>query len=100
MVDTIMGHLPLLGEDHAVLQDHVLNLIGGRQHLLVVLLGICLNPINLGSMSSPLMFSIVDLEEIGLGLSKSPISISLTRDSNFNILGRKQRAIVVPCQIT
>ena len=88
-VNMIMGCLPLLGEDHIVLQDCILNLIGGQQHLLVVLLGIHLDPTNLGSMSSPLMFSIVNLEEIGLGLSKSPTSVSLTWDSNFNILGRK-----------
>ena len=30
---------------------------------------------------------------------KGLMSISLTQDSNFNILGRKQSAIAVPCQI-
>ena len=62
MVDPIMGHFPLLGEDDVVLLDCVLNSIGSGQDLLMVLFSVCLDPMDLGPMGSPLLFSTVYLE--------------------------------------
>ena len=66
MIDPVMHHLPLLGKDDVVLLDGVLDHVGGGQHLLSVLLGICLNPMDLGSMGSPFHLCIVHLQEIEL----------------------------------
>ena len=63
MVDLVMGHLPFLGEDHIVLLNCILDPVGSGQYLLPVLLGIRLNTTDLGSMGSPLLFSIVHLNE-------------------------------------
>ena len=62
----LMHCLPLLGEDYVVLLDGVLNDVGCGQHLLSVLLGIRLDPLDLGSMGSPLHLSIIHLQEIEL----------------------------------
>ena len=61
-INPIMHCLPLLGEDHVVLVDHILDSIGGSQHLLPVLLSIHLDPTDLGPMGSPLLFSIIHLK--------------------------------------
>ena len=56
MINALVHHLPLLRKDH----------VGRGQDLLLVFLGICLDLTDLGSMGSPLMFSIVHLKEIEL----------------------------------
>ena len=61
MIDMVMCHLPFLGEDDVVLLDGILDYIGGRQHLLSMLLGIGLNMTNLCHMGSPLHLSIIHL---------------------------------------
>ena len=61
MVDMAMCFFPLLGEDDVVLLNGILDYIGGRQHLLSMLLGIGLNTTNLCHMGSPLHLSIVHL---------------------------------------
>ena len=98
-VDPIVCRLPLTGEDAIVFHYCLFNPVHGRQSLHMIFLGICFDLADLGSMSSPLTFRIVHLEGNGLGLSKSPTSVSLTRDSSFNVLGRRQRVIAVLCQI-
>ena len=63
MVNVIMGCLPLLNEDHIVLLNRILNPIGSGQDFLTILLGIRLDPMDLGSMGSPLLLSIVHLDK-------------------------------------
>ena len=58
-----MGRLPLLSEDLVVLQNCLLNLVGGRQDFLSVLLGVCLNPPDLSAMGPPLNFCVINLWE-------------------------------------
>ena len=78
MVDPVMGCLPLFGGDHVVLLDGVLNNIGSGKHLLSVLLGVCLDPTDLGSMGSPLYLSIIHLQEIKVSrLSRSLLPLLL-----------------------
>ena len=66
MVDPVMGCLPLFGGDHVVLLDGVLNNVGSGQHLLSVLLGVHLDPTDLGSMGSPFYLCIIHLQEMEL----------------------------------
>ena len=61
MVDTVMNPLPLLGEDHVILLDGVLDHVGHRQDLLMMLLGVSLDTMDLCCMGSPLYLSIVQL---------------------------------------
>ena len=98
-IDAIMCCLPLLGANHVVLLDHVLDPIGRGQDLLMVLLGICLDTTDLGSMSSPFCFSIIHLKRSVRRAIKSLLVTLLTWDSSFIILGRKRKAMAVPCQI-
>ena len=65
-IDPILDLLPLLGKDPIVLQDSLLNLVGGNQDLLTALLGVCFNSPDLSAVSSPLPLSIVHLWEKGL----------------------------------
>ena len=65
MVDPVMRHLPLLGKDDVVLLDSMLDYVGHCQHLLTVLLSICLNPMDLGCVGSPFHLSIIHLQEKG-----------------------------------
>ena len=58
-----MSHLPLLGEDAVVQQYRLFDPIGGTQNLLTILLGICLNPPDLGTVHPPLNFCIIHLWE-------------------------------------
>ena len=70
--------LPLLGEDYIVLLDSILDDISGGQHLLSILLGICLDPSDLGSVGSPLHLGIVHLQEIRVSrLSRSLLPLLL-----------------------
>ena len=70
--------LPLLGEDHIVLLYGVLDDVGRSQHLLLVLLGISLDPTDLGSMSSPFHLGIVHLQEMKVSrLSRSLLPLLL-----------------------
>ena len=62
-VNTVMCCLPFLREDQIVLQDCVFDPIHGQQHLLAVLLSVCLNLTDLGPMGSPPLPSIIDLKE-------------------------------------
>ena len=97
-IDAIMCCLPLLGANHVVLLDHVLDPIGRGQDLLTVLLGICLDTTDLGSMSSPFCFSIIHLKRRSVRRAiKSLLVTLLTWDSSFIILGRKRKAMAVPC---
>ena len=66
MVDPVMGHLPLFGEDHVVLLNGVLDHIGHGQHFLLILLGIRFNPTDLGSVGSPFHLCVVHLQETEL----------------------------------
>ena len=61
-----MHCLPLLSENHVVPLNCVLDPVGSGQYLLPILLGIRLNPTDLGPMGSPLPFSIVHLEKRGM----------------------------------
>ena len=99
-INPMVSLLPLVGEDSVVLQDRLGNLVCSCQGLLTTPFGVCLNPVDLHPMSVPLPLSIINLKEKGsVGLSRSLTSVSLTLDSNFKILGRKQRAMVVLCWI-
>ena len=78
MVDSLMGHLPLLGEDHIVLLDGILNHVGCGQHLLSILLSVRLDLTDLGSMGSPFYLGIVHLQEIRVSrLSRSLLPLLL-----------------------
>ena len=57
----VMCHLLLLGEDDVVLLDSVLDYIGHRQRLLLMLLSIGLDTTDLCHMGSPFHLSIVHL---------------------------------------
>ena len=93
----IVCRLPLFGEDTVVPHYCLQYLIRCHQGLLMTLLSVCLNLSNLCPMGIPLLFCIIHLREKTLaGLPKGLMSVSLTLDSNFNIQGRKQRAIAVP----
>ena len=61
MVDMVMNPLPLLGEDHVILLDGVLDHVGRSQHLLLMFLGVGLDTTNLCHMGSPLHLSIIHL---------------------------------------
>ena len=61
-----MRRLPLLGEDDIVFLNGVLDHVGCCQHLLLVLLGICFNLMDLGSVGSPFHLCVVHLQEIEL----------------------------------
>ena len=50
-------------EDNVVLLNCILDPVGSGQDLLAVLLGIYLNPTDLGSMGPPLPFSTIHLKE-------------------------------------
>ena len=63
MVDMVVCHLPLLGEDDVVLLDGVFNFVGCRQHLLSMLLRVGLYTTDLCCMGSPLYLSIVHLQK-------------------------------------
>ena len=63
MVDLIMSQLPLLGEDLIVCQNGLFNLVGGTQNLLLILLSIHLDPSDLGTIGSPLLFGTIRLWE-------------------------------------
>ena len=65
-IDLILDLLPPPGEDPIVLQDSLLNLVGGNQDLLTALLGVCFNSPDLSAVSSPLLLSIIHLWEKGL----------------------------------
>ena len=60
-VNTIVCHLPLLGEDNVVLLDGVLDHICCCQNLLSMLLGVGLDMMDLCHMGSPFHLSIVHL---------------------------------------
>ena len=62
-INAIVCRLPLLGEDHIVLFNHVLDPVGSSQDLLTVLLSIRLNLTDLGPVGPLLPFSIVHLKE-------------------------------------
>ena len=61
MIDALVHHLPLLGEDHIVLLYRVLDYVGRGQHLLSTLLGVSFDPTDLSSMGSPFTLSVVHL---------------------------------------
>ena len=71
-VNPIMSCLPLPREDVIVHHNHLFNPVGGRQDLLVVLLSVCLNLTNLGSMSPPLPFRVINLEKNVSRATKRP----------------------------
>ena len=62
-VNPIMGCLPLTREDAIVLHNHFLNPVSGQQGLHMTLLGICLNSMDLGSMSPPFPLCVINLRE-------------------------------------
>ena len=96
-INLIVCYLPLFGEDTVVPHYCLRYLICCHQGFLMTLLSVCLNPSNLCPMGIPLLFCIIHLREKTLvGLPKGLMSVSLTLDSNFNIQGRKQRAMAVP----
>ena len=61
MVDLIMGCLPLPRENVIVFHNCLLNPVGGRQDLLVILFGIHLNMTDLGTVGPPLLFRVIHL---------------------------------------
>ena len=63
----------------------------------MTLLSVGFDPTDLHPMSIPIPLHIINLEKTGLGPSKSLMSVFLTLDSSFIILGRMQRCIVVEC---
>ena len=62
-VDPVMHRLPPPGEDDIVLFDGILDYVGRRQHLLAILLSVCLNLTNLGRMGSPFHLCIIHLRD-------------------------------------
>ena len=79
-VNALVRRLPLLGKDHVVLLYGVLDDIGRSQYLLSVLLGIHLNPMDLGSVGSPFHLCIVHLQELELvGYQASLLPLLLPR---------------------
>ena len=65
-INPVMHCLPLLGKDDVILLNGVLDHIGSGQHLLSMLLSVCLNPTDLGSVGSPLHLCIIYLKEVEL----------------------------------
>ena len=61
-----MGRLPLLREDHVVLLNGVLDDIDCGQHFLLILLSVCLDPMDLSPVGSPFYLHIVHLQEMEL----------------------------------
>ena len=61
MVDLLVCHLPLVGKDDVVLFDGILDHVGRRQDLLLMLLSIGLSTTDLRRMGSPFYLSIVHL---------------------------------------
>ena len=99
-IDPVVCRLPLLREDHVVLLDGILDPVGSGQDLLAVLLGICLDPTDLGSMGSPFMLSIVHLETRKTLVGHQTPYVHFSHlGFQFNILGRKRSTIGVPCWI-
>ena len=66
MVNPVMGRLPLLGENHVVLLNGVLDNVGRSQNFLSVLLGIRFDLMDLGSVGPPFHLCIVHLQEVEL----------------------------------
>ena len=61
MVDPIVCCFPLLGEDHVVFLNGILDHVGCCQYLLTMLFGIHLNTMNLCHVGSPLHLGVVHL---------------------------------------
>ena len=70
-VNPIVSRLPL-PKDAIVHHNHLFNPVGGRQDLLVVLLSVRLDLTNLGSMSPPLPFRVINLEKNVSRATKRP----------------------------
>ena len=62
MINPIMSQLPPISKDPIVLQNHLFNLVGGQQDLLMVLLSVYLNPLDLRSVGPPFNLSIIYLK--------------------------------------
>ena len=78
MINVLMCHFLLLGEDHIVLLNGVLDDIGRGQYLLSILLNIGFNLTDLSSMGPPLHLGIVHLQEIRVSrLSRSLLPLLL-----------------------
>ena len=77
MTNLLLGLLPVFDKVMIVPQDHLLDVIGCHQGLLLVLLSVRLNPSDLGTVGPPLSFSIVHIEEWISGVIKTPYIHSL-----------------------
>ena len=76
-IDPIMGQLPLLSEDLIVLENCLLDLVGGRQDFLMIFLGIYIDPLDLRGVGSPFDFCVIHLIKwISKAKQESPTSIS------------------------